>query len=80
VRMFPAGALRRRLRCVSIDIDTHAGHFRTRERGGENDPQFLPRETPLLFSPSLSFTATSLFLSLATPSAGALAILLAKFL
>src|SRR5689334_7140418 len=47
--MFPAGALRRRLRCVSIDIDTHAEHFRTRERGGENDPQFLPRETPLAF-------------------------------
>ena len=63
--MFPVEALRRRLRCVSIDIDTRAEHFRTRERGGENDPRFLPRETPFDFFAPLPVIRRDFFVPVA---------------
>src|SRR6185295_9651422 len=46
-RKSPAAAHRHLRRCACTDINTHAGRFRTLVHGGEIDPLFLPRETPL---------------------------------
>src|SRR6185312_2436388 len=77
-RKSPAATHRHQRRCACTDISTHAGRFRTLVHGGEIDPLFLPRETPLESFLYLLLVSRLTPVSSAAPSSGARAIVLAE--